>query len=175
MREAVIKCKVAILLILSTVYRSALQAVLFIATHRRKVIAETAFRCEWNLYYYNYSAQIKRAKVKMTGENSPQKSFFMPDEDLTLHFITASRILGLQQVFHLQEKNSLAINRVNTRQTTGTASAENNGLRLSGSPFVLHLTEVIPTGPVEWEARSGERSSHLQEREPHPLTSLIIT
>jgi hypothetical protein len=81
MREAVIKCKVAILLILSTAgrkcvpdfevligplpshqcgayvcpavlstaYRSALQAVLFIATHRRKVIAETAFRCEWNL------------------------------------------------------------------------------------------------------------------------------
>jgi hypothetical protein len=75
MRDADMKCKVVILLLLITAYRSALQAVLFIATRRRKLTADTPFCCEWKLGHCNFFAQIKQAMVEMTGEKSQQKSF----------------------------------------------------------------------------------------------------
>jgi len=74
MREADIKCKVAILLLLYNAYHTPLQAVLFVPTRRRKLAAETSFCCESNPCYCAFSAQTKQAKVKMTGENAQQKS-----------------------------------------------------------------------------------------------------
>ncbi len=68
MREADMECKVAIPFLLYVAYQSALQAVLFIVTRRRKLAAETLICCQ-------FSAQIKRAKVRIHGETSPQKSF----------------------------------------------------------------------------------------------------
>jgi hypothetical protein len=61
--------------LLITAYRSALQAVLFIATRRGKLTADTLFCCEWKLDHCNFFAQTKQAMVEMTGENSQQKSF----------------------------------------------------------------------------------------------------
>ncbi len=75
MREADMKCKVAILLLLYNASQSALQVVLFIVTRRRKLAADTSFCCEYNPYHCTFSAQTKRVKVEMAGENSSQKSF----------------------------------------------------------------------------------------------------
>jgi len=69
-----VKCKVAILLLLSNASQSALQVVLFLVTRRRKLVADSAFCCDFNPYHCAFSAQTKRAKVKMMGENSSQKS-----------------------------------------------------------------------------------------------------
>ena len=75
MREAVIKCKVAPFPFRYKSGQTALQAVLFITIGSRKLAAESAFCCEFNLCHYAFSAQTKWAKVKMNGNNSLKESF----------------------------------------------------------------------------------------------------
>ncbi len=70
------KCKVAILLLFSKVYRLALQAVLFIATRRRKLAAARAFCCQPKHILWIFSAQAKWASGEMTDEKSQQKRLF---------------------------------------------------------------------------------------------------
>jgi len=74
MREADMECKVVLLLLLYKTYHAALQAVLVVSTHRRKLAAETLIGCQFTLCYCAFSAQRKRAKVRIHGESSPQKS-----------------------------------------------------------------------------------------------------
>jgi hypothetical protein len=75
MRERVTKCKVADLTFHHCRAKVAAEAISPRSTRSRKLVAETPFCCESNPSHCIFSAQTKRANVKMTGENSPQKSF----------------------------------------------------------------------------------------------------
>ena len=62
-----------------------------------KLAAESAFCCEFNNSGYRPHTQAKRAKARMTGENSQQKSFSEQMSTMNLaplHLVTASRISG---------------------------------------------------------------------------------
>jgi hypothetical protein len=68
------------------------------STRGRKLAAETGICCQSEHRNGCACAQVQWAKEKITGTNSPQKSFSgqVPRMILaTLHFMTASRILGL--------------------------------------------------------------------------------
>ncbi len=71
MREAVTKCKVAILLLLSNAYQSALQAILFVPTRRRKLAAESAFCCQFVSPSSLLTARRYSRKV-LYGKGSPE-------------------------------------------------------------------------------------------------------
>jgi hypothetical protein len=75
MREGVTKCKVAKLQSLRSKSELAYQAAPGLSTRRRKLAAEAGICGEWNLSTSLFSAQRKRAKVKKTGQTSPQKRF----------------------------------------------------------------------------------------------------
>src|SRR3989442_5826905 len=83
MRERVTKCKVAILQFPCNTGKLAIQADFRRATRSRKDTAESGIRHESKLCHSFFSAQTKRAKGKMTGKNSPQKSFSGP---MNVHF-----------------------------------------------------------------------------------------
>ena len=69
------KCKVAILPLFSKAYRLALQAVLFIATRRRKLAADSAFCCQLKRILWIFSAQTKWASSEMRDESRSRKVF----------------------------------------------------------------------------------------------------
>lgn len=87
MREADIECKVAHSPVHS--YRTTVASLArpFQSTRSRKLTAESAFCCEWNLCSSVFSAQTKRAKVEMTSKNSPQKSI---SGQMNVHFALGS-------------------------------------------------------------------------------------
>ena len=93
MREAGMKCRVVSLPFLCGTSQSASQAPLAPPTRRRKLAADANFCCQFRLYHYVFSAQIKRVKVKMNGKTRTRKALSAKYASL-LHLVTASRILG---------------------------------------------------------------------------------
>jgi hypothetical protein len=75
MREADMKGKVALSPSLTDASLLPFQADPAMSIRSGKVVADTTFCCKLKLDHCHFSAQARRAKPRMTGENSSQKSF----------------------------------------------------------------------------------------------------